>query len=189
MAPDGSDPVNLTRRPSADDGRWSVAWSHDGRSLAYASSGFAPTQTQPIVLEDLAIAGALLVAAAFAIGAMVAVSIGLPFGAVTIVLAVGALFAAIVGDGWRFIPALVLIGLLIDLVLTRIPRLHRRRVAAILTPAGLVLGYGLTLLAVGSLSWTTTLLIGVGIAAGLIGWILATVLPVASQREGPPATT
>ena len=177
MNPDGSNPANLTRRPSVNDGQWSVQWSPDGRSLVYASAGFGPAATHPIVLEDLAVAGVLLFSVAFAIAAMVAVAIGLPFGAMTTVLAIDAVLAASVTDGWRFVPTLIVMGLLVDLVLTRSPAGWRPRLAAILTPAAIVLGYGVTLLLMGSFAWTPTLLVGTALAAGLIGWVIGTLLP------------
>ena len=183
MAPDGTDLVNLTRRPSADDGHWSVAWSRDGRSLAYASAGLGPATTQPIVLEDLAVAGALLLAVAVAVAAMVAVSMGLPFGAVTIVVMVDAVLAALVSDGWRFLPAFLAVGLVVDLLLTRVPRGRRRTVAAMLTPTGLILGYGLTLLAMGSFAWSTSLLLGAALAGGLVGLVIGTLLPAATRQD------
>ena len=116
MAPDGSDPQNLTRRPAADDGRWSVAWAPDGRSLAYASAGSTPVFSHPIVVEDLAAAGAMLLASAVAIAAIAAVAIGLRFGAVTVVLGVAAVAAAFIGDHWPLVPAVLLAGLVVDLV-------------------------------------------------------------------------
>ena len=177
MARDGSDPTNLTQRPAADDGRWSVAWAPDGRSLAYASAGPGPATTQPIVVEDLAAVGALLLAVPLAIAAVVAVAIGLPFGAVTVVLAIDAVLAAFVTDRWPLVPGVVLVGLLVDVVVRRTAPGRRRRVAAILTPAGVVLAYGLSLLALGDLAWTPTLLLGTTFAAGLIGWVIGVLLP------------
>jgi Tol biopolymer transport system component len=186
MAPDGSDPQNLTRRPAADDGRWSVAWAPDGRSLAYASAGPGPVFSHPIVREDLAAAGAMLLAAAVSVAAVAAVAIGLRFGAVTIVLAVAAALAAVIGDQWQLVPAVVGVGLLVDLVATRLPPGRRRPVAAVLTPVGVVLAYGLTLLAFGSLAWSPTLLLGTAAAAGLIGWVIGVLLPAIEAVPDPP---
>ena len=193
MAPDGGDLRNLTRRPSADDGHWSPAWSSDGRSIAYASAAFGPASAQPIVLEDLAVAGVLLVAVAFALGAMTVVAIGLPFGAVTILFAISAISAILAtadGDGWRFIPGLILAGLVIDLLLTRMRPARRGRLAAALAPVGLVLGYGLTLQVLGTLAWSPTLLLGTAVAAGLAGWLIGTLVPIVARGDAAvPATT
>jgi Tol biopolymer transport system component len=177
MDPDGGDLRNLTRRPSADDGRWSVHWSPDGRSLVYASAGLGPAATQPIVFEDLAVAGVLLFSVAFAIAAMIGVSIGLSFGTVAIVVAIDGLLAASITDGWRFVPSIVVAALVVDLILARTPARRRRQLAAVLTPAAVVLGYGLTLLAMGSSAWSSTLLLGTALAAALIGWVIGALLP------------
>jgi hypothetical protein len=191
MALDGTDLRNLTQRPAADDGRWSVSWAPDGRSLAYASAGPGPAVTHPIVVEDLAVVGALLVSVPLAIAAVAAVVIGLPFGAVTIVLAINVAVAAMVADHWAFVPGVVLVGLFVDLVVARTTARRRRPVAAILTPVGVVLAYGLTLLVLGELAWTPTLLIGATVAAGLIGWVIGVLLPAIEAvpepvADGPP---
>jgi len=186
MAPDGSDQQNLTRRPAADDGRWSVAWAPDSRSLVYASAGPGPAIGQPIVVEDLAAAGALLLAAAVAIAAIAAVAIGLPFGGVTIVLGVAAVLAALIGDEWQLIPAVIAVGVLVDVVVMRAPRRRRRAVAAVLTPIGVVLAYGFTLLAMASLAWSPTLLLGIAAAAGLIGWVLGVLVPAIDAVPDQP---
>jgi hypothetical protein len=62
----------------------------------------------------------------------------------------------------------------------------RRQLAAILAPAGVILAYGLTLMAVGSFAWAPTLLVGTAITAGLVGWLLGTLLPL-SEPSGEPA--
>jgi hypothetical protein len=112
---------------------------------------------------------------------MTVIAIGLPFGAVTVLVAINAVLAAVNGDGWRFIPALILAGLLIDVLLTRTRPSQRGRVAAILAPVGLVLGYGLTLLVLGTLAWSPTLLVGTAVAAGLLGWLIGALLPVVAR--------
>ncbi len=138
------------------------------------------------MIEDLAVVGALLLAVPLAIAAVVAVAIGLPFGAVTVVLAIDAVLAAFVTDRWPLVPGVVLVGLLVDLVVRRTAPGRQRRVAAILTPAGVVLAYGLSLLALGDLAWTPTLLLGTAVAAGLIGWVIGVLLPAVAALPVPP---
>jgi hypothetical protein len=52
-----------------------------------------------------------------------------------------------------------------------------------MAPAGFVLAYGLTLLAMGGLAWSPTLLVGTSAAAGLVGWVVA-MIAAGGRRPG-----
>jgi Tol biopolymer transport system component len=176
MATDGSDLVNLTRHPQHFDGTWSLSWSPDGTRLAYGTGSFQDPVTSSWVREDVAVAQALLFAIALAGLASVIVALGAPLGAFAVVLTIVALASAIPVDGWRFVPGALLAGLLVDgLVSVAGPR-WRGRVAAAGLASGGNLALALTIGLAGSLSWSVTLLRGVGLAAAHKGWGLATLL-------------
>ena len=125
MAADGSDLRNLSRRPSTNDGQWGVAWSPDGRMLAYASGGLPPIAEHPVIREDLAVAATLLSAALLAVVA-VFIAGGRPLlGETAILLGIPVGLAALVGDDWQPFAAAVVLGLAADLVV-RVLRPRRR---------------------------------------------------------------
>jgi Tol biopolymer transport system component len=173
MAADGSDAMNLSNHPWSGDGQWSVAWSPNGATLAYATWSFGDAAGSGWVREDLAAAEALLFAIALAIGALLLVALGSPFGSFTLLATVAVALSAFPTDEWRFLPAAIVAGLIVDSLL-RVARLrHRGRVAATALPALATFGMGLTIGAMGTLEWSMTLLLGVSVAAGLLGLALA----------------
>jgi Tol biopolymer transport system component len=181
MAPDGTDLRNLTNSPSSDDGHWSVSWSHDGRFLAYASAGLPPAAAQPIAREDLGVAAILLTTVVLAAIAIVLARLAAPLGSFGFVLGIYVAFAATIRGEWRFLPAAIVGGLLVDLALRFVPARYRARVAAAALPGIFVVGIGTTLAAEGRLGWTPTLWLGVSAAAGFGGWALAELV----ERLGP----
>ena len=188
MAADGSDLRNLTLHPSHLDGTWSVSWSPDGSRLAYGSSAFQDPVTSSWVREDLAVAQALLFGIALAALALVVAALGAPFGAFTAVLLLVAVISAVPVDGWHFLPAALAGGLAVDLLVRVVPLRWRSRVAAASLPAFANLALGLTIGLAGSLFWSLTLLLGVTLASGVIGWGLASLAERLQIRPPSPPT-
>jgi TolB protein len=186
MAADGSEPVNLTRHPGNYDGTWSVAWSPDGKRLVYAAGPFQDASSSGWVREDFAAAQALILGIALAVIALLVVALGAPPGSFAVVLGIVVTAAAIPSDEWRFIPGAIAAGLVIDLLLRAVPARRRARVAAAATPALANLALGLTIGAGGTLAWSVTLLLGVVVASGIIGWALAEAVErLLLHRPGP----
>jgi Tol biopolymer transport system component len=170
MAVDGSDQRNLSNHPYAFDGTWSVSFSPDGSTLAYASSSFQDPAGSGWVREDLAAAQALLFAVTLAALALVLVALGSPFGSFAVVLVIIVAAGAVPADGWRYLPAAAIAGLIVDGLVAATRRRWRSRVAAAALPALANLGLALTIAATGALSWSLTLVLGVALASGFIGW-------------------
>jgi hypothetical protein len=114
---------------------------------------------------------ALLVAAV----ALVLIRVRPPFGAFAAMLGLATLLLAIGSDQWRFVPAAIAGGLLVD-VLVRIAPEHRRaEIAAASSAVVLVLGSSGTVLFTSGIAWSPTLTLGVAAAAGVAGWAMARV--------------
>jgi Tol biopolymer transport system component len=173
MAPDGSDARNVTQHPGYLDGQWSVAWSPDGSRLVYAMAPFQPAESSFLVRTDYAAAQALLFGISLAIVAILLAVLSAPFGAyaVVLVLIVG-LSVAATGQ-WGYVPAAVVAGLLVDLLVRSVPPRRRLMAAATALPAAGILALGVTLAASNVLAWSITLLLGVATATALAGWGLA----------------
>jgi TolB protein len=191
MAADGSDLRNLTNHAWHLDGQWSVSWSPDGDRIVYAVAAFQDASSSGWVREDLAAAQSLLFGIALAAVALLLLALGAPLGSFTLVLLIVFALAAIPLDQWQFLPAALIAGLLVDGMVRSVrPRL-RARVAAAALPALATLAIGLTIGAAGTLAWSITLLLGVSVAAGLLGWGLAEAVERLLQRPphpGAPAT-
>ena len=173
MNANGSDPTNLSRHALAFDGTWSVDWSPAADRLVYASAAFQEASTSGWVREDLAAAQSLIFGIVLAVLALLVIAMGAPLGSFTVVLLIVVGAAAIPTDEWRFLPGALVAGLVVDaLVWSTAPR-WRAQVAAATLPAAALLSIGLTIGIGGTLAWSVTLLLGVTIAAALIGWALA----------------
>jgi Tol biopolymer transport system component len=176
LGTDGSDPVDLTRHPRAWDGQWGVSWSPDGSRIAYATASFPDASSSGWVRDDLGAAKAMLFAIALAVMALLIVALGAPLGAFGLATGIVVALSAIPEDQWRLIPACIIAGLLVDLLVRMVrPRL-RARVAAAALPALTNLAIGLTIGASGTLAWSTTLLLGVTVASAVVGWGIAEVV-------------
>ena len=173
MAADGSDLRNLSNHPLADDGRWSVAWSPDGSHLAFAESSFQDAASSGWVREDLAAAQYIVFAGVLAIVALLLVAMRARMGAFTLALVILVGFAALSTDQWRFLPAALVGGMLADLAVRSARPARRSRVAAAALPAAATASIASSIWLTGNLEWSMTLLLGVTILAGLIGWGLA----------------
>jgi Tol biopolymer transport system component len=176
MAADGSDPINLTNHPQSLDGQWSVSWSPDGSHIAYGNAAFQDASSSGWVREDLAAAKALLFAVSLAVMALLILALGAPLGAFGLATGIVVALAAIPEDQWRLVPAGIIAGLLVDVLVRTVRPGLRARAAAAALPALTNLGIGLTIGAGGTLAWSTTLLLGVTVASAAIGWGIAEVV-------------
>lgn len=176
MAADGSDPVDLTRHPQAFDGQWSVSWSPDGTRIAYGTGGFGDPSTSGWVRQDLAAAKSLLFAVVLAVLALLIVALGTPLGAFGLATGVVVALGALPEDQWHLVPAAIIAGLLLDLLVRSVRQKLRSRVAAAALPAFVIFAIGVTIGAGGDLAWSTSLLLGVTVASAAIGWGLAEVI-------------
>ena len=174
MAADGSDPTELTRSPATFDDLTSGggAWGPDGR-IAFVR-GFNPDVTaDPLVREDLAVAEILLTAMLLALLAVLLARIDPPFGAFAILIAVPTALYAAISDQGRFIPAAVVGGLIVDVMVRLVPDRWKTVTAGAGSAAALVVGAEITVALTGGLGWSPTLLSGVAVAAAGVGWGLA----------------
>jgi hypothetical protein len=174
IAAGGSDLRNLTRTPGASESvaLGGGAWARDGRIL-YQRSAAPAASVSPLVREDLAVVGALLEALLLAIVVLAVVRIGAPFGTVAVILGLATLTAAVGSAEWRFIPAAVVLGLLVDVLMRLGPRRFMPAIAGAGAAAALVLGSGLTVMVTTRLAWSPTLLLGVALAAAALGWAVS----------------
>jgi Tol biopolymer transport system component len=173
MAADGSDARNVTNHPGSVDGLWSVGWSPDGSRLAYAVSPFQPAESSFVVRNDFAAAEALLFGISLAVVAILLVGVGAPLGSFTLALVLVVALSVASTEHWAYLPAALVAGVLVDVLVRGVPAGRRARVAAAALPAMALLGLGITLAGANVLAWSLTLLLGVAAASALIGWGLA----------------
>ena len=178
----GSDRRNLSRSPSTDDQAWTGGWGPDGRIVFTRTlSGLAAAS--PLAREDLAAAAMLLTAAALAAIVVLLARIRPRFGAFTLVLTLAAVLTAIPTEASRFIAVGVVTGFVVDVAAWRSSPAWAGHMAGAIAGAGFVLASGATVLATTGLEWTPTLLLGVAMAAGAIGWGMGAIGAVLSQPE------
>jgi Tol biopolymer transport system component len=172
MAADGSDRRNLSDSPATVDSMWDGSWGPDGR-IAFWRSGHPPAWVQPVARNDLGVVSMLLQALAAAVVALVLIAIRPPFGSFAIALGIATALAASQFDQWRFVPAAIVAGLAVDLVVRFAPERRRTHAAAAGLAVAVVLSAAATVFVTTGLGWTPTLLLGVAFAAGVAGWGLA----------------
>jgi Tol biopolymer transport system component len=170
MSAAGGDLRNLTQSPASSDGQWSVAWSPDGQSLAYASAGLPPALALPVIREDLAVAGTLL--GAVIVAGVATLAVGLGFGTATLLLGISSGLAALAAGDWGLAAAAIAVGLVLDIVLGARRRQPGAPELAALVAAGVALVPVLWFALRGALYWTPTLSIGVVLLAGGAGWVI-----------------
>jgi TolB protein len=185
MARDGSDPRNLTDHPQHFDGTWSVSWAPDGSRLVYGSGAFQDAVNSGWVREDLGAAQSLLFGIGLAILGLLLVTLGAPVGSFTVGVTIVVAAAAIVSDAWRFVPWAILAGLIVDGLVRLVRPRWRARLAAAALPTVTLLALTIPIAAGGTLWWSITLLAGVAVASGVIGWGIAEV--VGRLVPGPAA--
>jgi hypothetical protein len=125
------------------------------------------------VREDLYAAQLMLFGIALAILGILLVGLGAPLGSFAAVLTIVALVPAATIDDYRYIPAAVVAGLLVDGLVQGVrPRWRMRAGAAGLAGIG-NLAILLTIGAGGTLVWGVSLVLGVALTSALVGWVLA----------------
>jgi Tol biopolymer transport system component len=173
MATDGTDLRDLSNNPWRNDGTWSVSFSPDGHHLAYASSALQDPVNSGWVRENLGAAQLALFGLTLAMLALVLIALGAPFGAFAVTLLIVVASGAVPSDGWRFLPAAFVGGLIVDgIVAATRPRWRSRVAAAALAAIG-SLAISATIALGGTLSWSLTLAVGVALFSALTGWGLA----------------
>ena len=172
IAPGGGEWRNLTRSPSTIDGDWDAGdIGPDGR-IVFTRSSYLPAFADPLAREDLGMASLLLQAALVSFVALLLLLAGPPFGAFALLLGLSTALIASGADQWRFIPAAILGGLVIDLLVRRLPRDMRAAAAGAGSATAFVLATALTIALTTGLVWTPTLVIGAAVSALAIGWAL-----------------
>ena len=126
--------------------------------------------------EDLAAAKSILFAIALAVMALLILALGAPLGSYGLATGIVVALAAVPADQWRLVPACIIAGLLVDLLVRSVPTRLRARAAAAALPALTNLAIGITIGAGGTLAWSTTLLLGVTVASAAVGWGIAEVV-------------
>jgi hypothetical protein len=187
IAVDGSDPRDLSRSPSSNDEVWTGGWGTDGRIVF--TRGLAPVQDAvPLARLDLGVAGMVLSMALTAAVVVLLARTAPPPGSFTLVLTLATALLAAPGGEWRYVPAGLVAGLAADAVAWLVRPPLRGRAAAAAAATTFVLATGIISLSTTGLEWTPTLLLGVGLAAGLIGWGIGTLAEGPSRRDAsaPP---
>jgi len=177
MAIDGSDLVNLTRTagPFESLTLGGGSWGPDGRILFERGSP-GPAWTDRLVREDFGVVGTLFAAIMLAIVIVILVRLRAPFGAMAVVMGSTTVFGAIASDGWRFLPAAIIGGLVVDVLVRLAPPAWKASIGGAGAAAMLVLGAGATVIFTTGLGWTPSLLLGVTVAGAAIGWGLGALI-------------
>ena len=187
MDASGANQVNLTRTDGAVEGLTSggQAWGPDGRIL-YQRSQDEPADASTLVRENLGVMGTLLGALLLAFLVMLVVSVGAPFGSVTVILGLSTAAAALGSGEWRFVAAAVIAGLIVDVLIRLAPARRRLLVGTAAAAAGFVLAAGATVLATSVIGWSVTLLLGVAIAGAALGAGMAALFEQTRRRRMEP---
>jgi hypothetical protein len=171
MAADGSDLRKLTNEKGGGAGFTSGGgeWGPDGR-IIYTRTQDGPASSSGLVREDLAIMGMLFGGLILSILVIALVRIGAPFGTVAVIIGMTTAFAALGSGEWRFLPAAIIGGLLVDLLIRLSPSSKKAAVAGAGSAAAWVLGAGVTVIATTGMYWSPSLLLGVTLIAAGLGW-------------------
>lgn len=174
----GNQPVNLTRNPAAHDGWGGIAWSPDGSVIATNTSGWVNPFYEPFFRESLGVATLLIQAALIAGFLLLILSRGpLPFGAVTLMLAVNAALMSVISDNYWYIVPAAIAGIVGDLLARGISNSEPSRRARILASAVPAVWYASYLGAVaiieGGLGWSIHMVLGAPVIAGIVGLLLS----------------
>jgi Tol biopolymer transport system component len=188
IAASGGDPQNLTNdsRGSGELISGGGAWGRDGR-IVFTHGDDPPAIADPLVREDLAVAAILLTVLLLALVSVVTVRMRPPFGAYAAIIGISTLAFAFISEEWRFLPAAVVGGLLVDLLVRIVSERWKVVAAGAGSAFALVVGSTLTVALTSGIAWSPTLVAGVAVAAFVLGWLLAGVVeprPRASESPG-----
>jgi len=174
IATNGSDPRELAGAPrdGGDLISGGGAWGRDGR-IVYSHGNDPPVVADVLVREDLAVAAILLTAFLVALIAVVTVRIEPPFGAFAAIMGISTIAFATISQEWRFVPAAVAGGLIVDLVVRFCPARWKAIAAGAGSAAALVLGAALTVALSSGMAWSPTLIAGVAVVSVFLGCLLA----------------
>jgi hypothetical protein len=170
-AVDGGDLRNLSQTSSSGDEdipSGGGAWGVNGQIL-FARFQDPLVTEDPLIREGLGSAAMLLVAVLLSLGAVV-VRLRPPFGSFTLIMGVTTLLAAGTSDQWRFVPAAIAGGLIVDVLVRYAPTTRKAQVAGAGLASALVLSAGASVVLTSGLGWSPTLLLGVALASGALGW-------------------
>jgi len=186
---DGADPKNLTNDPrgGAELISGGGAWGKDGR-IVYTRGAEQPAIADRLVRQDLAAAAMLLTAFLVALVAVVVVRIRPPFGAFAAIFLISTGVVAIVSAQWRFVPAALVGGLIVDLLVRLVSVRWKVVAAGAGSAAALVLGAEVTVALTSGLNWSLTLMAGVAVGSVFIGWLMAELAGRPRSRIAEPAT-
>jgi WD40 repeat protein len=177
MAADGSDLQNLSRTGTAAEflAPGGGAWG-PGNRILYSRTPDSPASNNRLVRENLGVAGTLFGAIMFAIVVLVCVRLRAPFGTVAFTLALGTLVVLIQNGEWRFLPAAIVGGLAVDVIIRLASPRWKARAAGAASAAVIVLSAAATVVFTTGLGWTPTLLLGVAMMCAAIGWGLGSLI-------------
>jgi TolB protein len=185
IATDGSDPRELagTSRERGELISGGGAWGKDGR-IVFSRSDDPPVIADLLIREDLAVAAILLTAFLVALIAVVTVRIDPPFGAFAVIMGISTLAFSVISEQWRFVPAAVAGGLIVDLLVRFSPPRWKAIAAGAGSAGCLVAGAALTVALSSGVAWSPTLIAGVAAASVFLGCLLAELVgPVRPARS------
>jgi len=186
VAVGGGATTDLSRSPTANDQSWTGASGPDGR-IVFARSLAPSAEATPLVRLDLATAIALLNAGLLAAVVVLLAKTRPTPGSYTLIVTLGLLLLAVPTEEWRFVPAGLAAGIAADLAAWLGPSRLVGRLAAASAAAILVLASALAALATTGLEWSPTLALGVGLAAGAIGWSLGAISEASGSARASSA--
>jgi hypothetical protein len=184
MAADGSEQQMISRDPGAADDLTSGggAWAPDGR-IAYMRAENPPAEADSSIREELATSTMLLTAMLIAVMAVLLAKAGSPFGGFILLFAIPTTIIGLVGDGKEFIPAAVVAGLIVDVLVRFAGERWKVGVAGAASGAAFVVSSEITVAVTHTgLAWPIALVTGIVVAAAAIGWGLAAI--VGTRNDG-----
>jgi hypothetical protein len=106
-----------------------------------------------------------------------------PFGAFAFLVGGPTAVFAAIAEQWRFIPAAIVAGLVVDVLVRFAPERWKIAVAGSGSAAAFVLSAEVAVAVTTHLGWSATLLSGVLVASAAIGWGLGVAIGRAPARE------
>ena len=184
---EGGEPINLSRNATMDE-RAGATWSPDGARILYSAHGNPPVEAVAFIRADLGVATVLVWSAVLAIVGLLIVSVGRPPGAFALVMAIHVVLVAVPHGNLRFLPAAIVAGLIVDLVLfvatRRLSPRATTMLAAVLVPAAYFACYFVSLATLGLLDWSPHLWIGSVALAAIIGFLFGWIATWRSDPRG-----